>query len=48
MVHNSEMKVNLANASLKLSMDDLYILTSISNKATTDVGALGKVWSDFG
>lgn len=41
------MTVELSEASLKLSSDDLFILTSISEKQTADLGALGKVWSDF-
>lgn len=41
------MSVKLSEASLKLSSDDLFILTSISEKQTSDLAALGKVWSDF-
>jgi len=41
------MTVNLSEASLKLSSDDLFILTSISEKQTADLAALGKVWSDL-
>lgn len=47
MVNNSQIIVNLSEASLKLSSDDLFILTSISEKQTSDLAALGKVWSDF-
>jgi hypothetical protein len=47
MVNNSQMTVELSEASLKLSSDDLFVLTSISEKQTADLGALGKVWSDF-
>jgi hypothetical protein len=41
------MIVNLSEASLKLSSDDLFNLTSISEKQTADLAALGKIWSDF-
>jgi len=47
MISNSQMSVKLSDASLKLSSDDLFILTSISEKQTQELAALGKVWSDF-
>lgn len=41
------MIVNLSSTSLKLSSDDLFIFTSISEQQNTELAALGKVWSDF-
>lgn len=41
------MIVNLSSTSLKLSSDDLFIFTSISEQQNAELAALGKVWSDF-
>lgn len=48
MINTSTMKVDMDDAVLKLSIDDLYTVKAISDKQNADLAALSKVWADNG